>query len=184
VAPAIEMQKFFRAAAWPISLAAMISPRGWLAAVFLAALSAPAAAEEVCGTAIEVPAAETRAFAPFAERLGLKYPRAAVGTISHVHATGRLPDCYLTKRAAEERGWHPGADLWRRAPGHSIGGDSFGNREGLLPARNRYIEADLDYAGGRRGAARLIFVRESKGRWLMWVTTDHYRSFQEVPAPR
>ena len=130
VAPAIEMQKFFRAAAWPISLAAMISPRGWLAAVFLAALSAPAAAEEVCGTAIEVPAAETRALAPFAERLGLKYPRAAVGTISHVHATGRLPDCYLTKRAAEERGWHPGADLWRRAPGHSIGGDSFGNREG------------------------------------------------------
>jgi hypothetical protein len=27
-------------------------------------------------------------------------------------------------------------------------------------------------------------VRESKGRWLMWVTTDHYRTFREVPAPR
>lgn len=146
--------------------------------------TAPAIAAEVCGSAVEVPTAEARVLAPFAESLGLKHPRAAVGTISHVHATGRLPDCYLTKRAAQERGWRPGSDLGRVAPGHAIGGDVFGNRERLLPARNRYVEADLDYAGGRRGAARLIFVRESKGRWLMWVTTDHYRTFREVPAPR
>jgi len=80
----------------------------------------------------------------------------------------------------EERGWRPGEDLWRVAPGHAIGGDRFGNREGLLPAGNPYVEADLDYAGGRRGPARLIFVRESQGRWLMWVTADHYRSFRAV----
>lgn len=150
----------------------------------LAALATPAAAQEVCGSAISVPEQEARALLSFAEQLRLKHPRAAAGAMSHLHATGRLPDCYLTKRAAEERGWRPGSDLWRVASGHSIGGDNFGNREGRLPARNRYVEADLDYAGGRRGAARLVFARETKGRWLMWITTDHYNSFREVPAPR
>jgi len=153
------------------------------AALALAAAAA-AAGEEVCGSGVAVPEAEARTLRPFAERAGLKHVKAAIGTMSHIHATGRLPDCYLSKRRAEERGWRPGSDLWRAAPGHSIGGDNFGNREGRLPARNRYIEADLEYAGGRRGAARLVFVRDSKGRWLQWVTTDHYRSFQEVPAPR
>ena len=150
----------------------------------LAALAAPASAQEVCGSAVSVPEVEARILLPFAEQLRLKHPRAAIGTMSHLHATGRLPDCYLTKRAAEERGWRPGADLGRIAPGHAIGGDNFGNREGRLPARNRYVEADLDYTGGRRGAARLVFARETKGRWLMWVTTDHYNTFHEVPAPR
>jgi len=163
----------------------MILIRNLLSAIAtLAAFAIPAAAQEVCGSAVRVPEAEARVLTPFAEKLGLKHPRAAIGTMSHVHETGRLPDCYLTKRAAEERGWRPGSDLWRTAPGHAIGGDNFGNRERLLPLRNRYVEADLDYAGGRRGAARLVFVRESKGRWVMWVTTDHYRSFKEVPAPR
>jgi hypothetical protein len=145
---------------------------------------APAAAErarEACGAAVEVPAEQARRLAAFAERAGLRHARAAAGTIWHVHATGRLPECYLTKRDAEERGWRPGGDLWRVAPGTAIGGDRFGNREGLLPARNRYVEADLDYTGGRRGAARLVFARDTKGRWLIWVTTDHYRSFVEVP---
>ena len=150
----------------------------------LVALAAPAAAQEVCGSAVNVPEAEARALVAFADAQRLKHPRAAAGTIWHVHETGRLPDCYLTKRAAEERGWRPGSDLWRAAPGHAIGGDNFGNREGRLPQRNRYVEADLDYAGGRRGAARLVFARETKGRWLMWVTTDHYNTFREVPAPR
>ncbi len=148
---------------------------------------APAQAEgprEGCGAAIEVPAEHAQRLSAFAERLNLRQVRAAVGTIWHVHETGRLPDCYLTKRDAEERGWRPGSDLWRVAPGAAIGGDRFGNREGLLPERNRYVEADLDYTGGRRGAARLIFARDTKGRWLLWVTNDHYRTFQEVPPPR
>jgi ribonuclease T1 len=138
----------------------------------------------MCGSKVEVPEAEAKALKAFAERARLRHVQAAIGTMSHVHATGRLPDCYLTKRAAEAKGWHPGADLWRSAPGHSIGGDNFGNREGNLPRGNRYVEADLDYAGGRRGAARLVFVRDSKGRWEQWVTTDHYKSFDKVPAPR
>src|SRR5262245_19438645 len=111
----------------------MLSIRKFLAAlVALAALAAPAAAQEVCGSAVRVPEAEARLLVPFAEGLGLKHARAAAGTMWHAHATGRLPDCYLTKREAEERGWRPGSDLWRVAPGAAIGGDSFGNREGRL----------------------------------------------------
>ena len=154
------------------------------AALVLAPARADRPMPPVCGAKVEVPAEHAARLMPFTERLGLRHARAAVGTMWHVHATGRLPDCYLAKRAAAERGWRPGSDLWRVAVGHSIGGDTFGNREGRLPARNRYVEADLDYAGGRRGAARLVFVRDAKGRWLMWVTTDHYRTFREVPAPR
>jgi hypothetical protein len=158
-----------------------------LLALFAAALLgfAPAAAERArpsaCGSAVEIPPEHAQRLAAFAERAGLRQTRAAAGTIWHVHSTGRLPECYLTKRDAEERGWRPGGDLWRSAPGTAIGGDRFGNREGHLPARNRYVEADLDYTGGRRGAARLVFARDTKGRWLIWVTTDHYRSFREVP---
>jgi hypothetical protein len=155
-----------------------------LAALFAVLLAAPAFAAEMCGSKVAVPEIEAKALKPFVERLRLRHHEAAIGTMSHVHATGRLPECYLTKRAAEAKGWHPGADLWRSAPGHAIGGDNFGNREGNLPRGARYVEADLDYAGGRRGAARLVFVRDSKGRWEQWVTMDHYRTFQKVPAPR
>lgn len=158
-------------------------PRLLLAVLSAATLAeGPARADQPCGSAVAVPAEHAQRLAAFAEKLELRHARAAAGTIWHLHETGRLPDCYLTKRAAEERGWQPGRDLWRIAPGHAIGGDNFGNREGRLPQRNRYVEADLDYAGGRRGPARLVFARETKGRWLIWLTTDHYRTFREVPA--
>jgi len=54
-----------------------------------------------------------------------------------------------------------------------------------LPANDNgaYREADLDYQGGRRGARRMVFVLGSEGRWLQWITLDHYRSFERVPAP-
>ena len=91
----------------------------------------------------------------------------------------RLPQRYVTKDQAERLGWRPGMDLWKAAPGKSIGGDRFGNREGLLPsaAGRRFFEADLDYAGGSRGARRLVWSSDGH----RWVTLDHYRSFREVP---
>lgn len=162
--------------------------RGALAAfvVLAGALAAPAQARgpAVC-TAIErAPEAEFRALKRFAGAVGLRATVASARTFWHVHATGRLPDCYLTKRAARERGWRPGSSLWRAVPGAAIGGDRFHNREGRLPAGFRYVEADLDYRGGRRGAKRLVFAVSTKGRWRIWVTVDHYRSFVRVPAPR
>jgi hypothetical protein len=116
---------------------------------------------------------------PFARNVGLRDIAGFVETIETLDRTQRLPPRYVTKDEAERLGWRPGVDLWKVAPGKTIGGDRFGNREGLLPsaAGRRFFEADLDYAGGSRGAKRLVW--SSDGR--QWVTVDHYRSFQEVP---
>ena len=59
------------------------------------------------------------------------------------------------------------------------GGDRFANREKRVPAERGVVlnEADLDYAGGKRGPKRLIYG--SDGR--RWVTIDHYETFREVP---
>lgn len=160
-----------------------------LAAVLFVALTgipspAPARGPRVCTAAERVPDAAFRSLRRFARAVGLRATVAAARTFWHVHVTGRLPGCYLTKAAARDRGWRPGADLWRVAPGAAIGGDRFFNRERRLPAGFRYVEADLDYRGGHRGPRRLIFAVSTRGRWRLWVTVDHYRTFIRVPPPR
>lgn len=114
-------------------------------------------------------------------QLGLDDPGRFAETVRHICREGRLPDWYLTKAAARQHGWQPGRDLCAVAPGHALGGDRFGNREGLLPDRpgRVWFEADLDYACGRRGARRLVFSNDR----LVYVTLDHYRSFEPVPCP-
>ncbi len=116
-----------------------------------------------------------------AERMGLRDIDGFVETVEKVCRTGRLPERYLTKREARARGWQPGRDLCRTAPGRAIGGDRFKNREKRLPeAEGRiWYEADLDYACGRRGPVRLVFSDDR----LVFVTLDHYRSFRRVPCP-
>ena len=115
----------------------------------------------------------------FARDLGLRDARGFVEAVEALDRDKRLPNRFVTKDAAERLGWRPGSDLWKAAPGKSIGGDRFGNREGLLPAASgrRFFEADLDYSGGPRGAKRLVWSTDG----LKWVTVDHYRSFREVP---
>jgi hypothetical protein len=157
-----------------------------LALLFLAA--APCAAAEVCGAAQDITSPQDRALLAFAQRAHLAYPEAFRRIADYLHADGgaALPPCYLTKRAAEARGWRPGGDLWRVLPGAAIGGDRFDNREGRLPHQfnGRYVEADLDYAGGHRGEDRLIYVRGMGERWLIFVTTDHDRSFRAFMPDR
>ena len=158
----------------------------WLAPLLGALLlfgAAHADGSVVCGAAVEASAAQREALAAFAHEAKLARVEAFVGTVAALRATGRLPGCYLTKGAAEKRGWKPGADLWRVAPGAAIGGDRFGNREGRLPAGGRYREADLDYAGGHRGAKRLVYAESLDGVRALWVTVDHYASFRAVPGP-
>ena len=63
--------------------------------------------------------------------------------------------------------------------GAAIGGDRFGNREGLLPKASgrTYTECDLNTDGASsRGAERLIFSNDG----LYFYTEDHYESFTEV----
>lgn len=158
----------------------------WLAGLLAAlclAVAARAEAPLVCGAAIGVPPERSAPLAAFAREIGLEEVDAFVGTVAAVRRTGHVPACYLTKRAAERLGWKPGRDLWAVAPGTAIGGDRFGNREGRLPAGLRYVEADLDYAGGARGAHRLIFSEGRRAERRLWVTVDHYQTFHPVPAP-
>lgn len=89
---------------------------------------------------------------------------------------GELPSNYITKSEARALGW-PGGDLWAYAEGMSIGGDRFGNREGLLPEDDVYYECDIDYHGGARGAKRLIYCQDIEH---IYYTSDHYASFETV----
>ncbi len=142
--------------------------------------AAPCAAQTVCAAG-EISSPQDRALLSFARRARLADPEAFRRVADYLHDDGgaALPPCYLTKHAAEARGWRPGGDLWRVVPGAAIGGDRFDNREDRLPREfnGRYVEADLDYAGGHRGEDRLIFVRNMGARWLIFVTTDHDRNF-------
>lgn len=114
-----------------------------------------------------------------ATNLGLAEPSAFVATVESVRATGRLPSDYVRKAEARDLGWRPGSDLCDSAPDRAIGGDRFQNREGRLPDApgRQWFEADLDFDCGRRGAKRLVFSNDG----LIFVTTDHYESFIEVP---
>ena len=111
---------------------------------------------------------------------GLRDAEAFVETVTALREDGRLPQRYLTKNEASRAGWRPGDDLCRAAPGKAIGGDRFGNREGRLPRAQRagvWYEADLDFNCGRRGAKRLVWSSDG----LIYVTTDHYQTFRQVP---
>ena len=89
---------------------------------------------------------------------------------------GRLPDNFITKKEAEKLGW-PGGSLEPYAPGCCIGGDHFGNYEGLLPENTTYIECDIDTLGAqKRGAKRMIFSDEG----YIYYTDDHYESFTQI----
>lgn len=97
----------------------------------------------------------------------------------YIRKHGRLPDNYITKKEAEELGWVPAeGNLDRVAPGRSIGGDRFWNREGRLPEAQGRIwrEADINYKKGPRGADRIVYSNDG----LIYMTTDHYRSFMDI----
>ena len=94
----------------------------------------------------------------------------------YIHTFGTLPPNFLTKKAAQKLGWNSSeGNLWDVAPGMSIGGDTFGNREGLLPDGS-YHECDVNYTGGYRGAERLIYADDGR----IYYTNDHYRSFTQL----
>ena len=86
----------------------------------------------------------------------------------------------IAKDEAEDAGWKTeGLDIDEACPGKSIGGDRFGNREGLLPkAKGRtWYECDIDYRGGRsRGPKRIVYSSDG----LIYYTEDHYESFQQL----
>ena len=96
--------------------------------------------------------------------------------LAYLIAYGHLPPNFITKNEARAAGWE-GGSLERYCPGKCIGGDRFGNREGLLPsAKGRvWTECDINTLGKKsRGAERMVFSNDG----LIYYTGDHYESFE------
>ena len=99
------------------------------------------------------------------------------GVVLYLEVYGELPPNYITKNDARALGWE-GGSVEKYKEGAAIGGDFFGNYEGLLPDESgqRYTECDIDTNGyPSRGSRRLVFSND--GRYFY--TSDHYESFLE-----
>lgn len=97
----------------------------------------------------------------------------------YIHIYKELPKNYLTKKEAASLGWESQkGNLWDVTDQMSIGGDTFGNREGLLPKADgrQWYECDVNYVGGFRGQERLVYSNDG----LIYYTKDHYKTFTEM----
>lgn len=97
----------------------------------------------------------------------------------YLHRYGHLPSNYITKSEAQKLGWKSSeGNLDEVAPGMSIGGDRFGNYEGMLPEEEgrTYRECDIDYDGGYRNDRRIIYSNDG----LIFYTGDHYETFEQL----
>ena len=108
----------------------------------------------------------------------IRQPGSKEEVFSYIQANGKLPDYYLTKAEARKLGWS-GGSLEPFAQGKLIGGDYFGNFEGLLPSQSgrKWTEADIDNFGkSSRGSKRMVFSNDG----LIYYTSDHYASFTKL----
>ena len=95
--------------------------------------------------------------------------------ILYLETYDKLPSNFITKSEAKALGWE-GGSVEDYKEGAAIGGDKFGNREGILPDNN-YTECDIDTNGkNSRGACRLVFSDDGQ----YYYTEDHYESFTEI----
>ena len=94
----------------------------------------------------------------------------------YIHLYGKLPENYVTKAQCKALGVSTG-HVSEVVEDGAIGGDTFGNREGLLPkkAGRTWTECDIDTWGRTtRGAKRIVFSNDG----LVYYTSDHYNSFE------
>lgn len=93
----------------------------------------------------------------------------------YIHLYGHLPENYITKAQCENLGY-PNNRAEEAVPDGAIGGDRFGNYEGLLPKApgRAWTECDIDTWGRTsRGTKRIVFSNDG----LVYYTDDHYESF-------
>ena len=97
----------------------------------------------------------------------------------YIYTYDKLPDNYISKSEARDLGWDSSAgNLWDVTDEKSIGGDKFGNREGLLPSKDgrHFFECDINYQGGYRGSERIVYSNDG----LIFYTPDHYETFEQL----
>lgn len=148
-----------------------------LAAVLVAAAAFLLPSDPPAGTAAQtapgVPAAAENAAETVLPEDGSYTGRDDVAL--YLHTYGRLPGNFITKAEARALGW-PGGGLEDYAPGKCIGGDEFGNYEGVLPdvPGRTYYECDIDTLGAdSRGTKRIVFSDDGN----IYYTADHYGTF-------
>lgn len=99
--------------------------------------------------------------------------------VNYLAIYGELPENFITKSEAKALGWDSRYNyVGDVAPGKSIGGDRFGNYEGLLPDKKgrKWYECDANYRGRKRGAERVLFSSDG----LYYYTDDHYQTFTQM----
>lgn len=96
----------------------------------------------------------------------------------YIHTYGHLPENYITKDEAYDLGWKSEGTLDEVASGMSIGGDYYGNYEGVLPDEpgREYHECDIDYESGNRNGKRIVYSNDGN----IYYTEDHYNSFEHL----
>lgn len=98
--------------------------------------------------------------------------------VAYIYYFHKLPSNYLTKSQAKSLGWRGSGNVWvnDQLQGKNIGGDTFNNREGRLPATasNTYVEVDVNNNGGSRGMYRIVYNRYT---FDIYYTADHYGTF-------
>ena len=112
-------------------------------------------------------------------KMDLKTHQSANHVIEHLQQYGKLPDEYVTKRIAETKyGWKPGTALKKG----QIGGDIYRNEQQLLPISDGrvWFEADVginnQISRNKQPGTRLLYSNDG----LLFITTDHYKSFKEI----
>ena len=112
-------------------------------------------------------------------KMDLKTHQSANHVIEHLQQYGKLPDEYVTKRIAETKyGWKPGTALKKG----QIGGDIYRNEQQLLPTSDGrvWFEADVginnQISRNKQPGTRLLYSNDG----LLFITTDHYKSFKEI----
>lgn len=95
----------------------------------------------------------------------------------YIYTYHHLPSNFMTKKEARKKGWEGGA-LHLTVEGMCIGGDYYGNYEGLLPEVGEdYYECDIDtLTRKQRGSKRIIYTESGD----VWYTGDHYKSFEQL----
>lgn len=141
-------------------------------------LSLPAATQSITPAPTSAPEPSATSPSALPTVIEEEYYYDPESVVLYLHTFGFLPYNYITKNDARALGWE-GGSVERFKDGAAIGGDRFGNYEGLLPKMSgrTYYECDLNTNGANaRGGERLIFSNDG----LYFYTSDHYESFQEL----